>query len=329
METNYELKHKCLLVPLKAALLVLAMVLIGFTTYAQQGKSVKVATDQQLIEAIGNPSVGTIELASGYYSYLNIGFTEGSKITKGVTNDGNRSAGDCTYLIVDGKFCFDPDLDLDEFDAFDPPVGYNEGIASANVDEATCIPPFSGCCPLPDDGGLGFWSVSTAPNATPPGATVIFDPTTPLSQNFNKRFFVDKPGRYLLGYTWPSTNSFAFTEYLFFGPGEMEVSAPDVCGLTTEVTFLLDPGFRLPSDPGEVTWTLTPFATGIPQPYAGPSTSDVFDLTWMNAVCGPFRLPTKLLRPLMTLAFLLNIARKRFRSMLNLLANLSLTLVRM
>jgi len=282
METNYELKHKCLLVPLKAALLVLAMVLLGFTTYAQSGKSVKVATDQQLIEAIGNPSVSTIEVAPGYYNHLNIGSTSGCKIAKGVTEDGNRAGGVCTYLIQDNKTCFDPDLDIEPYDgplgSYDPPVGYNSLYASADVSNLSCLPLGSICCPDPDDGGLGYWSVSTQPGAIPPGATVVWDPTTPISQNFSKVFFVDKPGRYLLGYNWPSTNSYAFTEYFFYGPGDMELSAPPVCGTTTLVHFLLDPGYRMPSDPGLVTWTITG-ADGITLPYAGPTSTQDFNLT--------------------------------------------------
>src|SRR5512145_979941 len=135
METNYVLKHKCLLVPLKAVLLVFVMLLVGFTTFAQMGKSVRVTNDEQLIEAMANPSVATIELAAGYYAYLDYTAEDGNKVIKQGNGDGSR-AGVCTYFIIDGKFCFYPGFD-------DPnlPVGYSPGQASAGTDIAFCIPP--------------------------------------------------------------------------------------------------------------------------------------------------------------------------------------------
>ena len=46
METNYEVKPKKSLRPLKAGLLVLAMVCFVLGTFAQLGQTVKVASDQ-------------------------------------------------------------------------------------------------------------------------------------------------------------------------------------------------------------------------------------------------------------------------------------------
>jgi hypothetical protein len=262
METNYELKHKCLLVPLKAVLLVIVMVLVGFTTYAQQGKAVKVTNDEQLIEAMENHSIGTIELEAGYYTYLNTYAESGTKVVKQIDNSGNRNL-QCTYFIIGQNVCFtDPN-----------PAGFVLSIARAGFSDDN-IPPCN-CCP-PDASNLGVWTVTDKPY----GSTVNFL----LGPPFNLQvmpFEVDMPGAYLLRYTWPSPyNSLVETQYYFYGPYTVNLSAPDVCGTSTMVDFELLSDFP---DPGTtVVWTLDG------EPYAGPTTTGQFLLE--VPTCGYYEL---------------------------------------
>jgi len=241
METNYELKHKCLLVPLKAVLLVIAMVLVGFTTYAQQGESVKVANNQQLIEAMGNPSIGTIELEAGYYEYLNTYLDSGSKVKKSKDGNGSR-AGQCTYFIIERDVCFYPTNPVDVAPPNTP--GFTPSIAEAGTRDDNV--PLCGCCP-PAPGNIGLWTVVSSPALS----TVNFmDPLNNLEMDFE----VNLPGVYTLKYTWPAPyNSNVQTEYIFYGIDTLELSADDVCGLTTWVDF----NFEMP-DLLEyiITWTL-------------------------------------------------------------------------
>jgi hypothetical protein len=255
METNYELKHKCLLVPLKVVLLVIAMVLVGFTTYAQQGKSMKVADNQQLIEAMNNPSVSNVVLEAGYYDFINYEAASGDVLTKGKTEGGNRDL-QCLYFTIGSNVCFNPanpgDFVLNE--------------AQAGTSDLIC----PGCCPGPDE---GTWSVQ----GTPPGNVNFLDPL-----NFQTIFFeVDAPGAYLLRYTWgPPYNSLVETQYFFYGPVVVDLSAPDVCGTSTTVDFDLSSVF--PDPITVVEWTLNG------EPYAGPDASGQFTLD--VPVCGLYEL---------------------------------------
>ncbi|NTW24036.1 MAG: hypothetical protein HGA37_05000, partial [Lentimicrobium sp.] len=251
METNYELKHKCLLVPLKAVLLVLVMLLVGFTSYAQTGKSVRVANNEQLIEALQNPAIGTIELAAGYYAYLNYQAPEGAKVM--IKDSGNGNRADCTYFIIDRDVCFDQ-----------PP-----GTFVLNQAKAGTLP--TGFCPA-DDSGL--WTVEGGPGNV--------NLLSGLNE-YDMLFEVDQPGSYSLRYTWAAFSTFVETEYFFYGPETVTLSAPDVCeidGLFTTVTFSRT---SAQPDPGtNVVWTLN----GLP--YVGPTTSGQFTLTVPE--CGLYEL---------------------------------------
>jgi hypothetical protein len=255
METNYELKHKCLLVPLKAVLLVLAMILVGFPTFAQSGKSVRVANNEQLIEAMQNPAIGTVELQAGYYPYLNYQAVEGTKVFKSKPDNGNREAL-CTYYIIGNKVCFITD-----------DQGYSSLEIAAGYVDAN-VPPCN-CCPSGPN--QGHWSV----HGQPTGSNYYFASNDDTQQITD--FFADMPGEYILRYTWPATSSHVETPYYFYGPVTVDLQADDVCGLTTPVTFTLSSAF--PDPVTVVSWTLD----GNPYP-AGPSASSTFDLT--VAQCG-------------------------------------------
>jgi hypothetical protein len=290
METNYELKHKCLLVPLKAILLVIAMVLVGFTTYAQQGKSVKVANDEQLIEAMNNPSIGTIELNPGYYAYLNIQNAElGTKVIKQSKGGGDRSGNGCTYWIVSHSFCFTDKVTRLQPDFIPAYAGWALGEAEAGTDIATCPIPNPNCCPAPD---LGRWEVTSGPG------NVIFLDSAWIQAPF--RFIVDKPGTYKLGYRWinghPGVTEDAFvqTEYYFTGPDTLTLHADSVCGTSTTVEFHVNNPF---SD--TVIWTLQgplPYCEDgfvpppEPWPVPGPGPQNTMDTSLTVTDCGLYRL---------------------------------------
>jgi hypothetical protein len=285
METNYELKHKCLLVPLKAVLLVIAMVLVGFTTYAQQGKTVKAANDLQLIEAFANPSVGTIELAPGYYAYLNIQATSGTKVVKHQNGDGNRSSSGCTYAIIGVNQCYNP-YDVYYPPVGDPMVGYSYGYVFSYVDNSTCVTPPVGCCPPLD---AGIWTLTDQiPYGVAGVDVIIVNPNDNLSD-----IYVNKPGKYFFKYTWdpavnPALTEYAEveTEYSFFGPAELDFDADDVCGTSTELDFVYVPGYD-PLNVHTIEWFADDVPYGDPFPITGP-TASVENYALTMPWCGTF-----------------------------------------
>lgn len=244
MKTNYKVKPKKSLRPLKAGLLVLAMVCFGLSTYAQQNKTVRVANDQQLQNAVENPAVRSMVIDAGYYASLQRYLGPGITAVK-MDNGGNRTS-DCIYAIQESATCFDP---------VPPATTVCDTARALTFDLFAC-----GCCPGND---AGTWSVVSGPG------NVTF--TGPLSSD-TIEFCVDAPGAYLLRYDWGAPyNSYVSTEYYFYGVPELNLVADDVCGLTTEVIFTYDNDFFDPNK--TVEWTLNG------EPYAGPTTSDTFDLT--------------------------------------------------
>jgi hypothetical protein len=282
METNYELKHKCLLVPLRVIMLVLAMVLVGFTTYAQSGKSVRVATDQQLIEAMDNPSVMSVELDPGYYAYLDILATPGTKVMKS-QGDGNRSSTGCTYYIRGDQYCYRPN-DVTQDDQGNILPGYEVGEALCGVSNLTCNSFPVACCP---NTGSGRWTVTSKPA----GSDIIYYDTTQYSMNF----WVNDPGQYILRYTWdPAVNpalveyAYVSVEYNFFGPLNFDFTAPDVCGLTTLLDFTFDEGYD-PNNCHVVSWFADYYPYGDPVPITGPVVTTE-DYPFTVAECGVVRI---------------------------------------
>ena len=280
METNYELKHKCLLVPLKVVLLVLAMALVGSPTSAQSGKSMKVANDTQLIEAMDNPSIETIVFQPGYYALLNINATTSTVLKKTQGESGNRSSSGCTYTIRGENYCYRPT------DVYEDPnqgtlIGWSYGQAEAGVINLTCLSWPVPCCP----GDLsGRWSVTQKPaGASDP---IYYDTTAYLMD-----FYVDKPGKYKFKYTWdpadnPLLTEFAEveTEYNFYGPLTLEFTAPDVCGTTTYIDFTFEEGYD-PLNNHVIQWYIDFWPYGDPVPFNGPQTT-VEDWEYTAPSCG-------------------------------------------
>ena len=267
METNYELKHKCLLVPLKAVLLVLAMTLVGFTTYAQVGKSVRVANDQQLKEAMENSSVGSIQLDPGYYTYLGINAGNSTSIQKQDGEGGGNGNRDqkCRYYIIDAKYCIadqtpilDPATPVCGPNLYPPGITIPAGsyyIGNAVAGSNEIVP--CGCCPtIPN---LGTWEWVKGESTYMPGDSLFFGECIDQS---DMDYYVTGPGIYALKYSWGTPwFSYVKTEYAFVGPYNVELSAPPKCGTTTDVDFVLDtvPGTGFVFD---VNWTVKDLNTG-------------------------------------------------------------------
>ncbi len=258
METNYKVKHKRMLLPIKQLLLLTAMVLFGLSSFAQASKTVRAANDQQLLEAMENPSVHVIVLDAGYYAYADHYYEAGTKVIKG-THGNNEIDAQCTYTIQPLPQCF--------------PIG-----ATSVNDTATAgtIGGVGVTCP-PDNSGK--WTVASQPV----GSTVNYQSD---STNYVLYFDVDTPGSYLMKYTWPSPwNTYAQTEYFFYGAPEIQnLSALPVCGLTTQVDFTYTSGYDDPY--AVVSWTLNDVPVNLPAVQA--DIDNTFDLTVPS--CGIYKL---------------------------------------
>jgi len=143
METNYEVKPKKSLRPLKAGLLVLAMVCFVLGTFAQQGQTVKVANDQQLLKALENPSTTSMVFETGYTGYSVMHSPAAQQAIKKAGDNGRSLT--CAYVIVESDKCWTPDS------------LYNDTLWSTNMAKAYSFEysPCGGCCPGND---LGTWS---------------------------------------------------------------------------------------------------------------------------------------------------------------------------
>jgi hypothetical protein len=219
METNYKVKHRRILMPLKLMLLLVAIACFGFTSYAQQGEGARVSNFQQLEQALENPLVGYVIIDESFQGPVDRNHISG--YLRAQANGGNR-AFECAYAIIDNDTCFfDP--------ADDPPWVYNTAAAYA-------IDLGSGDCPEDDDGAW-LWNLVTIEILPPPGASLEFTSSGPPYTSDTTEFRVDHAGVYTLRYTWGAPwNSYAQTEYKFYSPFVIEeLFAPDVCGLETWV----------------------------------------------------------------------------------------------
>jgi len=260
METLYGLKRKTTNRWLKLLLLLFVAVGFGVPNLNAQTKSIKVSNNQQLIAAWSNPSVSTVVLAAGYYEYLDYNAVTETTLEKGVKEGGNRET-ECQFFIVQANVCFIPDEDP-ESETFG--LAANFAVAGYNEPFGGC----SGCCPGPNQ---GVWSLSPRTDipVKPSPTAYVFWQSPINSQNMD--FWVNEPGRYILRYTWAAYNSHVETEYYFFGAPVIELSAPDVCGLTTDVDFVLTSTYPDPTT--IVKWYLDGVL------YPGPTATSTFELT--------------------------------------------------
>ena len=288
METLYGLKRKTTNRWLKLLLLLFVAVGFGVPNLNAQTKATKVANDRELIVAMDNPSITTIELAPGHYAYLDIDASFGTRVTKAKGSGGDRSSSGCTYWITGANSCFDPT----NVGTPDPPhaplPGFNGLNAMAGVENATCLSFPINCCP---GDFSGRWQVTLKPV----GATVVFYDTT----FYTMPFWVNKPGRYKLKYVWdPAVNPLLTeyaeveTEYNFFGPDSLDLSAPDVCGNTTYLDFDYIPGYD-PLNTHTIQWFLDAWPYGDPQLLTGMPTASVDDFPFTVECCGLYILTVR------------------------------------
>jgi len=264
METNYEVKPKKSLRPLKAGLLVLAMVCFVLGTFAQQGQTVKVANDQQVLKALENPSTNTFVFSTGYdgMSFMN---SPAAKKAIQVAGDNGRSS-TCAYYIIEADKCWWTNTTI-----------LNDTMWSPNVAIAGSIDvafPQCNCCPISLGDDLGTWSWRRNPpynpplwdNPPPPGGWVKW--LDPINKD-TMDFLVNKPGVYTLRYYWADPwFSYAQTEYRFFDDYDLSLEAPDTCGLETVVHMELSSYFRFGKD--TIIYWLTNECRDITLPFTGP-----------------------------------------------------------
>jgi hypothetical protein len=280
METLYGLKRKTTNRWLKFLLLLFVAVGFGIPNLNAQTKAIKVANNQQLIEAMGNSSVGSIAFESGYYEYLNINAKTGTRLFLAEKEGGNR-ANDCKYFIIDANYCIPTTvITVDPIGTPNhpiPPGNYYLGTAEAGHNDIS----FCGCCPpVPN---MGKWEFIPAESSMAPGDTLYFASD---SSQYLMDFYVTGPGVYALKYSWGSPyNSYVKTNYIFRGPENVEISAPDVCGTSTTVDFTLD---GLDEFTYTVDWQLKDSVTGIIETITGPQATGEFTLDVPE--CGYYRL---------------------------------------
>jgi len=282
METLYGLKRKTTNRWLKLLLLLFVAVGFGVPNLNAQTKAIKVANNQQLIEAMSNHSIRTIVFEEGYYPYLNYYAKSGTTLKK--AEGGNRVL-DCQYFIYDANICVSQaDLLINPQTPIPiPPGAYYYGDAVAGWSD----PNSCGCCPSDD---MGSWEwVKSASTYLAGVDTLIF---AEALNNQDMDFYVTGPGVYSLKYSWgPPWNSYVQTEYVYRGPSNVELSAPDVCGLVTEVEFELE---GLSSFGFDVEWELENTLTNEVIEIEGPDTigeySFTLDLDDYDAECGYYKL---------------------------------------
>jgi hypothetical protein len=220
--------------------------MFSVSAIAQQGKTVKVANNQELIEAKNNPNIQTVVLDDGFYQLYNTYFTQGTIVK--FANNASRG-GTCDYWIQPEDYCW-------------PTT--NAGIARAGTSSPNPLDP----CTTTES---GIWSYTSTYG--------ILTWTDGDPSSYIENFTVDAPGLYTLTYTWdatsgapPGTN--VSTSYKFYTlPVITQLDAPDACGTTTDVTYSIDYG-AYPYACDTVVWSIdgTPLVSA---PVGNPWTTPV------------------------------------------------------
>jgi hypothetical protein len=259
METNYKVKHRRILMPLKLMLLVVAVVCFGYISYAQQGEAARVSSIQQVEQALENPNTGYLVIESDFVETFNRYIQSNPGALKSIANGGNRAA-DCEYAITESNVCFIPDTN-DGSLAASPPWDYKKNQATARVVQDNC----GGCCPTNDQGSWQW--IQPGVNPHPLGANLVFFDNV-ISDTMD--FAVDMPGIYTLRYSWGSPwFSYVQTEYRFYDPYEFTMDVEDVCGLTTSVHMEIYSVYANPND--DLYYYLRNTCTGETAPVNGPA----------------------------------------------------------
>ncbi|RLD57600.1 MAG: hypothetical protein DRJ05_09440, partial [Bacteroidetes bacterium] len=230
---------------------------LNLDALAQQANVVKVANNNELIKALADPNVQTIEITvGGFYDALLFNAAPGALIKKG-----NRGVdADCIYTIQPTNTCFlgDPTASVVVADATQPPGGGAD-------------------CP-PDDAGV--WTVEGKPLGAPD--PIFLDPASSETMNFT----VAKAGIYELRYSWGAPyNTFVQTSLTFFDTPHvtnLKADSSHVCGNGNEgwiTDIIFDYSVPAGATDTTVTWTITgPDAAAALTP-ANPQLPGTFDFT--------------------------------------------------
>jgi len=217
------MKMKNLLLYLFTAALLFAY---SLNTLAQQdGKTVRVTNDKELVAALDNQAIRTIELQPGYYAYLNFTVPEGgSTMNIGnavfTDNGGIGGSADCEVSSIASNYCFDVT---------------NQGTAIANLTGGYPDP-----CSYQNDEGT--WSTISS---SPTGNVATFaNPSGPGSNNTT--FTVPAPGIYILAYSWPdevAPDYQAINTWRFYSKPTVDLSmSTSACGTSITVNYSYDWG---------------------------------------------------------------------------------------
>jgi hypothetical protein len=195
-------------VTMKLSLLLIAL-LVGYsTTYAQSGRTVTVSNDNELIEAMYDPSIDVIKLEEGKYSFLDIEVLNGSenRIFKAHgTQGGSNILSSCIYFINTKQTCWEDENTVLQL-------------------EAGTI---NGPCPADNS---GVWEMTNGPgNETYLGSTNMYllDVT------------VSEPGIYEFQYTWPN-GRYVKGDYLWYDTPVITFDAPDEYCIDDDLTIDAD-----------------------------------------------------------------------------------------
>ena len=208
---------------MKKSLLVMFSVTLFFmlsmNAIAQTGKHVKVANNQELIDAYYTPGINTIALEGGYYDFLVESYPEGTILFISPDNK-NGSRDTCDYIISPTDKCFPADSTE------------MHNIASANTSGS--IPP----CPFPNNGQWSYVDSLSSGLVTFIGAT----------NNYDCQFRVDDPGVYTLKYEW-TNGAKVQAEYLFYPePTNLTLTSDSpICEVSTGAS--IDWDYSVGSDP--------------------------------------------------------------------------------
>ncbi len=265
------MKMKNLLLFLFTAALLFAY---SLNTFAQQdGRTVRVSSDKELVAALDNQAIRTIELNPGYYAYLNFTVPEGgSTMNIGnavfTDNGGIGVSADCEVSSIASNYCFDVT---------------NQGTAIANLTGGYPDP-----CAYQNDEGQ--WSTISS---TPSGNVATFANTSGPGSN-STTFTVPAPGIYILAYSWPDNinpDYQAINTWRFYSKPTVDVSmAASACGTTITVNYTYDWG-TTPQPGRTIQWTKdggnvsgSPFPATLGSGNTG-SGNGSFDVTFSE--CGP------------------------------------------
>jgi K319-like protein len=216
---------------MKQKLLLVLFVTLGFfftsNVIAQNSSHVKVANNYELVRAMNNPDVISVEITKdGFYESLGENIVNGTVVTLGEYIGGSRAA--CTLSISKTDGCF--------------VTGTADGIVTASTSGDPSCPP------TPTSSPYG-WTVTNKPS----GATVVFNnPDLSLEMDFT----VDMPGQYTLKYSWDDFNEATTNVFFWSTPTVTVTPQTPVCGEQTFI-FTTDAGSYPGPQSMEQLWEVT------------------------------------------------------------------------